>query len=126
MAQIILEFRIDRKKHEVITEIGRKLGIKIIEVSRRDYGQKLGVLAEVAGFKREKKVYSGPELPAEMLVFSGMNSDQLDEFLAQYRESGQPQIGLKAVVTANNVSWDAETLFRELLKEHSMRNFSKT
>lgn len=126
MAQIILEFRIDRKKHEAITEIGRNLGIKIIEVPRRDYGQKLGVLAEVTGFKREKKVYSGPELPAEMLVFSGMNSDQLDAFLAQYRESGQPQIDLKAVVTANNVSWDAETLFRELLKEHSMRKFLKT
>lgn len=118
MAQTILEFRLETKKREAIAEICRRLGIQVVEVQRRDYGQKLGALAGVSGFKKEQKVYNGPELPAEMLVFSGMNSDQLDAFLAEYRGCGQPPIGLKAVVTANNVFWDVESLFRELLGEH--------
>ena len=118
MAQIILEFRLAQNKHEAIAEICKRLGIQVIQVPRADYGQKLGALAGVAGFKKEKKVYSGPELPAEMLVFSGMNSDQLATFLAEYRACGLPAIGLKAVITADNVFWNAESLFRELLDEH--------
>ena len=66
MAQIILEFRLAQNKHEAIAEICKRLGIQVIQVPRADYGQKLGALAGVAGFKKEKKVYSGPELPAEI------------------------------------------------------------
>lgn len=118
MAQTILEFRMEQNKHEAIAEICERLGIQTIEVPRRDYAQKLGALAGIAGFQREKKIYGGPELPAEMLVFSGMNSDQLDAFLAEYRACGLPVIGLKAVITADNVFWDVEMLFQELLSEH--------
>lgn len=118
MSQIILEFRLDRDKHNMLQEICVRLGIKNICVGRRDYAQKLGALAGVAGFSKDQKKYTGPEFPAEMLVFSGMNSGQVDIFLDEYKKTGLAPIGLKAVITANNVFWTAETLFQEIMREH--------
>lgn len=118
MSQTILEFRLDRDKHAVLQGISARLGIKNICVERRDYVQKLGVLAGVPGFSREKKAYTGPEFPAEMLVFSGMNSAQVDAFLDEYKKTGLVPIGLKAVVTADNVFWSAEKLYQEIMREH--------
>jgi len=118
MAQTILEFRLDPDKHDAVKDICGRLGIRLIAAARKDYGQKIGALAGIKGFSRDGKVYSGPELPAEMLVFSGMNSEQVDVFLAEYKKSGTAPIGLKAVVTPDNVFWSVDELFRELMREH--------
>ncbi len=118
MAQTILEFRLDRDKADAIQKICQQLGIRIVSVERRDYGQKLGALAGVKGFVKEKKIYTGAEFPAEMLVFSGMNSLQVDTFLDAYKTYGVAPIALKAIVTAHNVSWSADVLLRELMQEH--------
>ena len=90
MAQTILLFRINRDKYAVIQNVCRTLGIRIIDVARKDYSQKLGTLAQIQGFTREAKKYDGPEFPAEMLIFSEMNSDQVDVFLAEYKSNGTP------------------------------------
>ena len=42
MAQTILLFRINRDKYAVIQNVCRTLGIRIIDVARKDYSQKLG------------------------------------------------------------------------------------
>lgn len=62
--------------------------------------------------------YSGADFPAELLVFSGINSSQMDIFLAEYKKAGIEPIGCKAVVTPDNVFWSADKLFREIFKEH--------
>lgn len=118
MAQTILEFRMDTAKHEGLVSICGKLGIRLIPVDKKDYGQKLGALADISGFGKEKILYDGPELPGEMLVFSGMASSQVDAFLDTYRASGLPKIGLKAIVTPSNVFWTPRQLFMELMNEH--------
>lgn len=118
MSQTILEFRLDRDKHSMLQGICARLGIKNICVGRRDYAQKLGALAGIEGFKKDGKKYEGPEFPAEMLVFSGMNSAQVDVFLDEYKKTGLASIGLKAVVTADNVFWSAEKLYQEVMREH--------
>jgi hypothetical protein len=118
VAQKILGFRIDKEKHAALQAVCAELGIELIDVARKDYAQKLGALAGVKGFAKDRTVYSGAELPAEMLVFSGMNSGQLDDFLAAYKQTGQKPIDLKAVVTPGNIFWDADALFRELMREH--------
>lgn len=118
MPQTILEFRLDPKKHEFISTVCRQLSIRLVQVDRRDYGQKLGALAGISGFARERVVYDGPELPAEMMVFSGMNSDQVDVFLEAYQQGGLPKINLKAVITPNNIFWNVHRLFSELMNEH--------
>lgn len=123
MAQFILVFGLDQNKEAAVSAAATAAGATVVTVPRKDYSQKLGALAKVQGFSRDKTVYSGPDFPAEMLVFSGMNSAQVDRFLAEYKKQGVPAIGLKAIVTPNNVFWTPETLLKELLKEHmSMKN----
>lgn len=118
MAQTVLLFRMDRDKQDAVRQVCNTLNIRMVEVKRSDYTQKLGAIAGISGFKREAKAYGGPELPAPMLVFSEMNSGQVDAFLDAYKKTGAEPIGLKAVVTAHNIFWSADQLVKELLREH--------
>ena len=118
MSQTILTFQLQKEKESAIAEICKRLGIRLNAIPTKDYAQKLGYLAGIKGFPQEKVTFSGIPFPAEMLIFSGMNSDQVDMFLKQYKETGLPVIGLKAIVTPYNIFWTAEVLFGELMKEH--------
>ena len=118
MSQVILTFQLQKEKADAIALICKKKGIRLTAVPAKDYAQKLGYLAGIKGFSREKAIYSGAPFPAEMLVFSGMDSGQVEAFLAEYKNAGLPTVKLKAVVTPHNVFWTAEALFGELLKEH--------
>lgn len=116
--QKILLFHVSTDKEQKIRQVCKSLGIFLQPVDKKDYSKKLGTLAGIKGFPKENVVYDGAELPAEMLVFSGMDSDQVDAFLAAYRKAGLTPIGCKAILTPDNVFWTAEALFRELLNEH--------
>ena len=118
MSQTILLFNINKDRHSVLQTICRTLGIRMIDVGRKDYANQLGALAQIKGFQKKPKTYTGPEFPMEMLVFSEMNPDEIDAFLAEYKKTGQAPILLKAVITSHNVFWSPEELFKELLKEH--------
>ena len=118
MAQTVLLFRLNQDKYAAVRKICKILGIRILDIARKDYSQKLGSLAQIQGFSKEEKKYDGPELPAEMLVFSEMNSDQVDAFLAEYKKTGVEPIALKAVVTDQNIFWTADRMQKELLREH--------
>ncbi len=116
--QTILLFNISEDKKKKIGELCKKLGIDVVSVHRTLYAQKLGYLAGITGFKKDNAVYMGSELPAEMMVFSGMSSEQVEVYLKKYREAGIESIGCKAVITADNIFWTAESLFKELMIEH--------
>lgn len=118
MAQTVLLFRLNQDKYAAVRKVCKILGIRILDIARKDYSQKLGSLAQIQGFSKEAKKYDGPELPAEMLVFSEMNSDQVDAFLAEYKKTGVEPIALKAVVTDQNIFWTADRMQKELLREH--------
>ena len=98
--------------------IAQKNRIQIKEISRKDYNQKLGALAGIQGFAKEKVIYNGPDFPLEMIVFSGIDSAQIDTFLADYKQTGAQPVPLKAIITPQNIFWTVETLFKELWKEH--------
>lgn len=118
MAQTILTFKLEQEKDAAVDAICRQMGIQKIEVPVKDYGQKLGCLAGITGFSKEETVYDKAPFPAEMLVFSGIDPSHLDAFLAAYKKTALPAVGLKAVITSHNIFWTAEMLFRELMKEH--------
>ena len=118
MAQIILTFRLGKEKIKVVRSIAQKNRIQIKEISRKDYNQKLGALAGIQGFAKEKVIYNGPDFPLEMIVFSGIDSAQIDTFLADYKQTGAQPVPLKAIITPQNIFWTVETLFKELWKEH--------
>ena len=118
MAQIILTFGLGKEKIKVVRSIAQKNRIQIKEISRKDYNQKLGALAGIQGFAKEKVIYNGPDFPLEMMVFSGIDSAQIDAFLADYKQTGAQPVPLKAIITPQNIFWTVETLFKELWKEH--------
>lgn len=117
MAQTLLAFELKPDTNAAVQEICTRLSIEKIDIAQRDYAQKLGYLAKVSGFAREKIAYTKGAFSSEMLVFSGMNSDQVDAFLAEYKQTGLPDIGLKAIVTMYNIFWTAEMLFHALRRE---------
>ena len=118
MSKVILTFQLQKEKEEQLLSICKELHIALLKISMNDYAQKLGYLAGIQGFKRAKAVYCGGAFPKEMLIFSGLNSNEVDTFLAEYKKTGLSPIDLKAIVTQHNVFWTPETLFRELMKEH--------
>ncbi len=115
--KLILLFGIYGEKLKQIKNLCRTLDILVFSIKRKQYEEKLGVLAGIVGMKKNNKVYMGQELPGEMMVFSGVDSDELDVFLERYKAAGIEPVGLKAVLTPVNVNWTPEELFRELVKE---------
>ena len=99
--QKILLFSVAAQKVEKIKALCKTLGISVQQDGSR---------------------YSGADFPAELLVFSGINSSQMDIFLAEYKKAAIEPIGCKAVVTPDNVFWSADKLFREIFREHLFMN----
>lgn len=114
----VLLFHVEPKKAKQIETICRPLKINVVKVKMSSYSQQLGYLAGITGFNRQNTTYQGADFPSEMLVFSGIDSDTVDVFLAKYKEATIAPIGLKAILTAHNIFWTAEALYKELLKEH--------
>ena len=111
-------FRLAPEKNRVIRGICQKLELLPIEVTSYEYNQQLGYLAGFSGFKRSVGKYKGKGISDEMLVFGGVSSSRMDDFLAAYKESGLPKVELKAAVTPVNASWTPLLLFEEIKKEH--------
>ena len=114
----ILLFGLKKEKNRAVAAVAQKIGADVTVVEYKDYGQKIGALAGISGFPRERKPYEGPDFATEMMVFSGMIPRQVDAFLAEYKATGVQSVALKAIVTPLNVAWTADALFRELMKEH--------
>ena len=87
MSRTVLTFKLEHTKDAAVASICRKLDIRKIEVPVEDYGQKLGCLAGISGFPKEKIPYGKAPFPKEMLVFSGMDSEHLDDFLSEYKKT---------------------------------------
>lgn len=115
----ILLFHIAPSKEKKIKKLCRNLGIHLINVPLRSYGQKIGFLAGITGFSRENSIYSGKDLQGEMLVFSGISSNKMDEFLEKYKEAALDPIDRKAVVTLHNIFWSPIELYEELGRERA-------
>lgn len=114
----ILLFHINLEKKVRILALCRQLEMEPVVVEKAKYHQQMGVLAGIVGFKEKGGRFEGKELPGEMMVFSGMDENMLDMFLAEYKKAGIAPIALKAVLTPHNIRWTPEELFRELMGEH--------
>lgn len=112
----VLLFHISGKKQNQIKKLCSLLGIAAVSVDESRHGEQIGVLAGITGFKG-KTDSNSKTVSAEMLVFSGMDSEEMDRFLSEYKKNGIEPVALKAVVTPDNIFWTAEQLFRELMME---------
>lgn len=61
----------------------------------------------------------------EILLFSNLTENKLDEFLSAYKTAGIEPVSLKAVVTPTNEKWTIEELAEELMKERAAMLFGK-
>lgn len=114
----ILLFEVEEGKCRQIEAVCRNLHIQAVRVKPASYQQTLGYLAGIKGFKRTQTTDTDGQISMEMLVFSGMDSQFLDTFLAAYKTASIPPIGLKAVLTPYNIHQTATALYTELCKEH--------
>ncbi len=115
----ILLFQVNKEKKKQITALCRSLDIIPVIVPRGQYEETLGALAGIDGFTLSGKGYGGAPLDTDMMVFSGIASNTLDDFLKEYKLACIEPIPLKAVLTRHNIFWNAKQLYEELCKEHA-------
>lgn len=121
----VLLFQVRQEKRIQIEALCRDLEMDAVTVDRKQYLEPLGVIAGIQGIPKSGKIYQGMDFPMEMMVFSGIHQELLEVFLQKYRELSIDPIALKAILTPTNIFWNAEQLYRELLKEHLELNRGK-
>lgn len=96
----------------------QKISVRMIEPAL--YLESLGFLFEIPGFSKNPTFNMGQNFQEEMMVMSGFSQEQLDAFLAFFKENSLPPVGLKAVLTPVTMHWDSMKLHEELMKEHAI------
>lgn len=117
--KLIMFFTRDKNKSEQIINLCKRLDIHTRMIKPTDINMETGNLAGIktTGGKKEKnKAPIGYDMP-EVMVFSGISSENLDFFLEQYKKAGIMPIALKAVLTPYNITWSFYELITELQRE---------
>lgn len=126
MTDLIMYKINETSKEKQVVNLCRKLGLKTRKL--KDSDAKITVSTLTGNGKinaspdnqmlntANQNVPTGYSLP-ELIVFSGLKDNKLDEFLAEYKKMGIAPIGLKAVVTIHNVNWTMYELAEELVRE---------
>lgn len=118
MRETILLFHFsDKDRRNRLTRALLPLRMKIREITKEDYGKPIGYLAGNKELASEEEVYTGEELPGELLVMAGLTSARIDQVLKAIRRSGI-LVPYKAVLTPSNQSWKVTELFEEIRTEH--------
>jgi hypothetical protein len=112
----------DEKKKIQLEVLCLSLSIKAKELKATDLNEQVGKLAGIKGIKSTAQTENPDKIPAlfsmpELIIFSGVPSAKLDEFLYSYKNVGLTPTKLKAVVTPKNVGWTLYQLINELSQE---------
>ena len=126
MTDLIMYKINEPSKEKQVVNLCRKLGLKTRKLKDSDAKITVGTLTgnskiNVSPNSRmlntaNQNVPTGYSLP-ELIIFSGLKDNKLDEFLAEYKKMGIAPIGLKSVVTIHNVNWTMYELAEELARE---------
>lgn len=113
----ILIYEMKKEKEEKVLTICRKRQITVRKVQLLEYAQSLGSLVRISKIPQNRTKDSGTLLGEEMMVFSGMDTNEIDSFLNDYKNMGISPVELKAVLTPYNIFWNSRQLYEELQKE---------
>ncbi len=126
MTDLIMYKINETSKEKQVVNLCRKLGLKTRKLKDSDAKITVGTLTGNGKINASpgnqmlntanQNVPTGYSLP-ELIVFSGLEDNKLDEFLAEYKKMGIAPISLKAVVTIHNVNWTMYELAEELVRE---------
>ncbi|MDO4454444.1 MAG: DUF3783 domain-containing protein [Eubacteriales bacterium] len=122
----ILVYEMKREKEEKVLAICRKRQITVKKIQPLEYAQSLGSLARISGIPQNGRKDTGTLLGEEMMVFSGMDTNEMDLFLNDYKNMGISPVELKAVLTPYNIFWNSRQLYEELQKERNSFQAGRT
>ena len=94
--------------------------VKVRIVTTPEFLHPLGYLFELPGFQPCAQFNLGKNFSEEMMVLNNFSSEQMDAFLAFFREEAIPSVSLKAMLTPVTQHWSSIQLHDELTKEHTM------
>lgn len=118
-SKLVMFYVQDLNKEKQLNNLCRQLGFECRKLKISEINTEVGTLAglHAKGTGSEKMdAPMGYKLP-EIIIFSGISSDELDKFLAEYKKKGIEPVGLKAILTPHNISWSVYELVQELQRE---------
>ncbi len=126
MISTVMFYTQNMRKEKQILELCRNLSIRTRKLKQADINVTVGTLSGNGMIKNQdnKKAPTDYKMP-ELIIFSGLTEEKLDEFLAEYKNAGIETIGLKAVVTVHNASWSIYELTEELIRERTSMLFGE-
>ena len=117
--QILLyQFR-DAEKQKAMQQVFGKLHIKSRVLPEDSYGQKVGFLLGLKGFKETSERDGNFSFPHEVLIFHHIRGKRLDEVMESMKKAGIPHVKFKAVVTPFNTLWTLQRLCETMQREHA-------
>ncbi|WP_297197006.1 DUF3783 domain-containing protein [uncultured Flavonifractor sp.] len=111
---LVLLYNLDNPRGAKIRRMCLPLGLRTRLVTPEEYGLPLGELVEGG---TPETPWAGEPFTDEMLVLVNCPGPLLDRFLQGFRRNKIPSVGLKAVLTPTNRTWDSAALHAELVRE---------
>lgn len=87
------------------------------EITREQFGTKLGCLVGEEGFEESADTHAEP-FGDELLVMYGFDSGDIDMLIRSLRKYGVGRVELKAVVTPTNINWNGSELYFAVKADH--------
>ena len=111
----VLAFHMEDDRADAVKRVCEASGLEMVRVMPASENAPLGLLAQADGWMSKSLMSSQPDYVAitdEMIVICGLDSKEMDRFLAGLRTIGT--VRLKAVLTPQNAVWNGLQLFGEL------------
>ena len=118
----IFLYGMSEDKTEKIEMLSERLKLRCSRIPKGAGSEKIRNIVEK---KPLKSIQSDAGTISEVLIFNGLNDEELDVFLKEYKNMGIEPVGLKAIVTADNSGWTLDELIGELIKERAAIAFKR-
>lgn len=119
---MIMYYTQDEKKKIQMEVLCVSLAVPTRQLQPSDLNEQVGKLAGIQKIEPLDRLtlQKAPALfcMPEIIIFSRISDNKLDEFLLSYKKLGLSPTKLKAVTTPKNVSWTLYQLIKELMSEH--------
>ncbi len=127
MNKKILLFECNIFQKNQIIALCNRCNIEVVSFDKREeYNASLGILAGLSGIHAGNttagntagKGKTVQQLAGPMLVFCGIQQQDVFDLIDAWNKAGIPAIDHKAMLTPFNAAWMPDQLYRELDQEH--------
>lgn len=119
MKKTVYLYNLRNEKGRQIELLCVSQNIECRHVDSHEYGERIGYIAQIAGFTAQDTPQDISTFSDEMLIFKGFDQEMLGVFLSQYRQAGIEPVALKAGLTPTNIHWNSVELYTELQQERA-------